>query len=163
MMSPPTVRQRLIDLCRANGDVMERYVKTSQENEYSVMLMYGAYASAITLVPFLSDTDVHHMFTSTVILLRHISRYFDAARLVLLAIQARAWELKIPIPKMAESAFVWDEGSIVMKAQLEDVPTALVLPAYEEAREVLGDEGADSSEHGVKMGSLISKWSAISL
>jgi hypothetical protein len=103
------------------------------------------------------------MFTAAVTLLRYISHYFDAARLVLLAIQARAWDLQINLPDAAKHVFVWDDRGAVLKKQLEDVPTALVIPPYEQVREALISEDANSSEFGANMGSLISKWSAISL
>ena len=152
------------DLCIEYSDrdtrTIELYAQQFSLKNYSCMVCCGVYNTALTVTSYLDDVKTHHIFARACRILRWIASDFPMARYILQGIKAMAWSLEVPIPSGATS-FLEELGA--GKDELRDVPLAFALPQSGTMRKLLADEGDDSSQMGVEMGLLLSKWSTLSI
>jgi hypothetical protein len=143
----------IIRTCESSILLIERYAQTYQLKQYSSILLAALYWSSITLVPYLSDSRVHDVFTTNCILLRCTTADFALAGVILQGILALAWMLKVQIPESAEPQF---EG-MGAKEALRDVPVAFALPRYHEISNAICGGMPRSQNPSRQLGTLLSR------
>ena len=162
--SPMTVKDLLLDICRSSTTAMEQYLHAYPlSRDYSCSILGDIYTPSITMASYLEEPSTHAMFASNVTVLRYVSRHFAAAKTVLMGLQALAWSMKISLPEQSRLCFEGLDGETRNKESLQDVPTQIALPQYEEVRHALQDDGGDETRDRYHLGQLISRWSAMSL
>jgi hypothetical protein len=124
------------------------------------MIVNALYNTAWTLVCLLYDPNTHELFTRTCFLLRWTARDIPVSDYVLQGLKALAWSLKQRIP---QTALPYLDPAGATPVDTTDVPMALALPQHREIQEILSDDDSDSSNMGEELGSLLSKWSAMSV
>jgi hypothetical protein len=139
---------------------MESYVRKWRFKDYSSMAVCGFYNPSLTLTSMLQDPRSHDLFTRACFALRQTARDYPMSRFILQGLQALAWSLKQPIPPSAQR---WIDSVGSQKDELRDVPMGFVIPQYDEIRQLLSDDEHDSSQIGSELGTLISKWSAMTI
>lgn len=139
---------------------MERYVECFSLQEYSCVALSGIYNSLLILVSHLHNPESHEGFVTACRLMRQTASDFPVARFILQGVRALAWTLKMPLPDAAIPLLKNLGGE---KESWRDIPIAFVLPQADAIRELLADDSDGISELGGEMGTLLSKWSALSI
>jgi hypothetical protein len=155
-----SVRSLLIRHCTVDTELMEQYVKYWPLKEYSPMANLAFYSITLTLVSILYDPRAQDLFTRSCCLMRFTARDLPVARYIFQALKALAWTLKQTIP---QSALQYFENLGPGKDELKDIPVGYIIPQQDEIRELLSDDGKDSGRIAVELGTLLAKWSALSV
>ena len=155
-----SAKDMCIRYCKEDLETIERSINLWPLKEYSCMTLCGLYNTALTLVPLLHDRNTHESFIRSCFLLRIIARDYPMARYVLHSLQSMAWTMKLQLPPAAQDYF--DTLSVAGES-LTETPVAFVMPPIEEVRELLSDDGTDSSRAGAELGVLLAKWSSLSM
>lgn len=126
------------------------------------MVACGAQNSALTLVAFLDDPTIQDLFTRASGLLDATSRDFPMSIYVLQGLQALAWAMKMEIPPAAVP-YLANTEHLLGEEELRDVPVALTIPYADAVRQLVPEDGRRWSGTGLDLGTLLSKWSAMTL
>ena len=155
-----SVRSLLIRHCAVDTELMEKYVECWPLKEYSPMANCAFYSTTLTLVSILYDPRAQDLFTRSCCLMRFTARDLPVARYIFQALKALAWSLKQTIPPLALQYF---EHLGPGKDELKDIPAGYIMPQQDEIRELLSDDGKDSGRIAGELGTLLAKWSSLSV
>ena len=139
---------------------LERYERELSPEAYSIMVVYPLYNSALTLVEMLHNPRTHDIFTRTCRLLTMRVADYPFAAFLLQAMKTLAQQTNAPIPALAISFF---NELIFTSGELFDVPISFVLPGHQEMVASLSDDERVGNSLGLQLGTLITKWSRLSL
>lgn len=157
-----TVKALCLNFCEIDIDNMERFVKVYTLRDYACINICGAFNAILILVYHLADPAVHPMFTKAARLIRQTGGDFPMSRFILQTLKAVTWSNKLPMPPLAKPYF---ENLGSDKSDLRDPPLSFALPDNSPAKKLLtiGPVPARPRETDSNFGSLLSKWSALSI
>ncbi|OAA51725.1 Zn(2)-C6 fungal-type DNA-binding domain protein [Metarhizium rileyi] len=151
-----TVKALHLNFCQIDIDNMERFVKTYTLRDYACINIAGAYNSILVLVYYMADPAVHDMFTKAAYLIGETGGDFPMCRYILQAVKAIAWQSKVALPPKSKRYF---ENLDRAENSFRDISFALP----EENKKKLLATGPQPRFKGDDMGSLLFKWSAMSI
>ncbi|KAG6019116.1 hypothetical protein E4U41_003392, partial [Claviceps citrina] len=163
-----TARALCLNCCRVDLDNMERFVDTYTLRDYACINICGAYNSILILVFHLADPAVHELFAKASRLILRTGDDFPMSRFILQGVKALSWSLKVALPPAARPYYD-DLGG--RKEALRDLPISFALPEQNTVRRMLTSPSASASasapapggRRAEDMGTLLSKWSAMSI
>ncbi|EFY91265.1 C6 transcription factor, putative [Metarhizium acridum CQMa 102] len=151
-----TVKALQLSFCQIDIDNMDRFVKVYTLRDYACINIAGTYNSILVLVYHLADPSVHQLFAKAAYLIGETGGDFPMCRYILQAIKAIAWQAKTSLPQMAKRYFENLDGA---RNSFRDISFA--LPEETGKRMLAG--GPQPRFKGDDMGSLLFKWSAMSI
>jgi hypothetical protein len=153
-----TVKNLQLNFCQIDIANMERFVQTYTLRDYACINICGAYNSILVLVYHLSDPAVHQLFAKAAYLIGETSRDFPMCRFILQAIKAIAWQAKVGLPQVSKMYF-----DNLNRDQHSFRDISFALPEENKKKLPAGREGPQPRYKGDDMGSLLFKWSAMSI
>ncbi|KAG5945456.1 hypothetical protein E4U53_006704 [Claviceps sorghi] len=154
-----TVKALSLNYCKVDIDNMERFVRVYTLRDYACINICGVYNSILILVFHMADPAVHALFAKASWLILQTGRDFPMSRYILQGIKAMSWSLKVALPPTARPYY---ENLGSKKEAFRDIPISFALPEQNHVRRMLADASVQKGR-GEDMGTLLSKWSAMSI
>jgi hypothetical protein len=126
---------------------------------YSVFVLTALYNSTITLINHLVDVKAHHDFTSGCRLLAQTYSDFSFSGFLLRLLKNLVEKMSIPVPDSASQYL----DIPMTNTDFTDVPMQAVLPGHEKVLDLLDDDGEESSDMGIELGKVLSKWNRLTI
>ncbi|KAG5981442.1 hypothetical protein E4U55_002946 [Claviceps digitariae] len=146
-----TAKALCLTYCKVDIDNMERFVCVYTLRDYAYIL---------TLVFHMADPTVHSLFAKASRLILRTGGDFPMSRFILQGIKAMSWSLKVALPPEARPYY---ENLGSRKELFRDIPISFALPEQNHVRSMLMDSSAAQRGRAEDMGTLLSKWSAMSI
>ena len=157
-----SVRDLFTQHCQTIVELLDQYVISWPLVEYTYTIVCCANNVSLAMIPFLDDTSIHGAFARACKLIDTSVRDFPISTYVLQAIRALAWKMNVKIPPAAMPYLEHTSDGLEEK-DLRDLPVALRIPYLDAAGNATPEDGKDTTAQGAELGTLLSRWSAMSL